>query len=868
MKKLAGLLVFIGVTFALTMAGQAYSGLSFEYDEKTYTLEQVSLPESGFPFDVQQKDGVLEFTDKTTGLEASLTINSLDKTSFDALRKYYNNDDLTSDELYAKYLGLQESYIPALQDVYRNSFLYGSAETPYTESNMKIFFQGTEDVFGRPADVFLYNILKAERGNYLEETHLGLIIPISIDYAVANLDISFKTGQFNDGMKDAVTLLLNSLRFNGLPKQTDALKLFGQEDVIEAANKGIYPTPGDKDVPLTDLKDSQAGFALKYPSSYWAYMQNALGGKLASESFKINPDNIFSVSAEQTRDADAIDDRIDYIYSDSNTKINDKHKETVTINGEEYVYLTYELENADGVVTYIQDYFTLRNDMIYDLSLSSRFTRPSSGLNDEFARIVESFTTTAPENKAPDENTRFITYANKEEGYSFDYPDNWKLTGLSSDINYDSLSLKMPELSGQMEVYFSEGELNPGIASYDIPACLSGVDTVSFDRYIKKYTPPYTGAVKKLLYFSSKIEDGIIYVYKLINYVDPNGRTRLSYSIDIVNKGKIYSMFISVSEYASLEGRIANPELDSLVNSIAASFKYEETPESKERLASGETRNRKVVELEKIVQKLLGSDARITQAVNAGSGGSYYITVENYRNSGYYRVKPDFNAGTAIIEQKVLREDIIGTELNKIYNELKYEKIVSYSVYEDTMYLEVNSRNSTDSDYISRTYRINVEVSPNGILWETIYMNHPRILKKELKAFLEAYLSASVEITYLSPDEFKDIENYRKGNSNYTTMVYAEFDGRSGFFILEINPRDDDIKLLSYKSSDTLYEEIASGIEQNDNRTIMYDFFDKNNFTMNFEIRESGKAETVESYHVKLNPETLMLDYAKTKAQP
>lgn len=862
MKKLAGLMLLAGMMLTFTMVCHADSGLQFEYNNKTYTLEQVLAPESGFPFEVQQKDGGLQFTDNVSGLTAAFRLNSLDRSSFEALRKYYNDEISTSDELFEKYIGLQKSYIPALQDLYRNSFLYGDKDNPYSESNMKLFYQGTDYIFGQTSDVFLYNIINSDRLKRLEETHLDIIIPISDYYSLINVNVTVKTGQLNAGVEDAVSKLLGCIRFNGLPVQTDILKVFGQKDAVEACNAGVYPASEGGGAVL-EFKDAFAGFSFKYPAAYSDYMQNSVGGKLFFKSFKIDPNDTFSVSSELTDTRDAIKEKIACI-KENDGSVSIKEEGTAAVGDIEFEYLGYELKSDDGVVTYVRDYFTARDKRIYNLRLSSRFAEPSSALISEFEEILNSFSLTDPEKKYPAETEDFAVYSNKEEGYSFIYPDSWRLTDLSKDINYDSLSLKMPELSGPIDFYFSEGELSPGINSADIPACLSGTDTVSFDRYIKKYTPPYTGAVKKLLYSSSKSEGGITYVYKLINYLDSNGRTRLCYSMDIVKNYKIYSMFISLSEYASSDGRIADPHINSVIDIIASSFKYEETYESKERADFGEKRNRKVVQLENIVRQMLGSGAKVTQAVNAGSTGSYYLTVENIENSGYYRVKPDFIHNSAVIEERTLKNEILDTELAKIYDTLKHEKIISYSLDDSNMTLSVRSHSSADSASFTRTYQVKVDVSPNGVLWETIYKNHASILKKGCKAFLEGYLSTDVDINFASADEFEDIETYRKSNDNYSTAVYAEFKNKSGFFTLEINPRNDNINLVSFKPTDNLFREVSAGIVQSAEMGFITDYsFNGSDFAFSMNMYSIVKGEFTERYKIKYNPDTLLFEYEK-----
>ncbi|NJD02217.1 MAG: hypothetical protein FIA99_06380 [Ruminiclostridium sp.] len=656
MKKLAWLILLAGMIFAPATVSHAESVLSFEYNGKTYTVEQASSPESGFPFDVQTKDGLLLLSDKALGFSAFIRQNSLDKSSMGALRKYYNDYSSIDFEIFTKYIDLQKSYIPALQDLYRSSYLFGNPENPNSETNMKVFYQDKDEIFGNKSDVILYNIINSDRLNYSEETHLDMIVPVYSDLSLISINFTFKAGNLNKETEQAVYKLLSYMRFTGFPVQTGTLKVFDEKEAVIAANAGIYKTAGGNSGDFTELKDETAGFTLKYPSSYLPYMENKLGGKLNYKSFKISPRQVLSISAEQTSATGSVYDKASYM-KELYKPITVKKEGKETISGNEFVFLIYELKDGEGNVTYIKDYFTAGDKFIYNIRLSSRFEDASAELDSDFHKILSSFIISDAEVVKTGSEAPFIKYSNKEEGYSFLYPVKWKLTDVSKDINFDSLSLKIPELSGPIDIYISEGELKADINPEEIPSILSGVDAEVSARNTRNYTPPYTGTLNRLLSHSFQKDNEITYVYRLVNYMDSNGRPRLCYSKDIVKKNKIYSMFISVSEYATLNGSVSDTDINTVIEKIASSFKYEGTYESNERDSFGETRNRKVVKLENILKQQLGRDAKIVQAVNTSVGGSYFINVEGVEDSGYYRVKPDFTSNSLFIEEALLKKD-------------------------------------------------------------------------------------------------------------------------------------------------------------------------------------------------------------------
>ncbi len=788
MKRLAGFILLVGMIFSLKAVSHAENRLSFEYNGRAFTIEQASYPKSGFPFELLAKEGVLLLSDKASGLSASIRLDSLDEAALEALRKYYNDQSSIDYEMFTKYIDLQKSYIPALQDLYRNSYLFGDSGNSYAESNMKVFYQDKNKIFGNNSDVFLYNIISSDRLDYLEETHLDLIIPVYSDLSLLSINFTFKAGNLNSEAEQAVYRLLGGIRFPGFPVQTGQIKVFGEKEAIMAANAGIYSTAEGNADTCVELKNEEAGYSLEYPSSYLPYMENRLGVKLNYVSFKASPDQIFSVSAEQVSVTDSVYDKPSYIKEFYRDAITVKKEGTATMDGKEFVFLNYELEDTDGYITYVRDYYTSGGGFIYNLRFSSRFMAAPEESDSQFDRILGSLTLDSAGTEGAKSDVPFRRYSNKEEGYSFLYPVKWNLTDLSRDINFDSLYLKIPELSGPIDISISEGELKKGIGSGAIPSILAGTDTDAYEKSISNYTAPYAGAEKRLLSNSVKKENGITYVYRLVNYLDPNGRMRLCYSMDIVKKSKVYSMFISVSEYATSNGSVSDLNINAIIDTIASSFKSDETYESHERDSFGETRNRKVVLLESILRKQLGPDAKITQAVNSKAGGSYYLLVEDIADSGYYRVKPDFSNNTLLIEE--------------------------------------------------------------------------RLLVKDCKSFLKGYLSTDAEVYFASGDQLKALENFRTGNGHYTMVVYAEFGNQSGFLLLEADPQQPMINVISFKSSSNLAEEISAGIAQNaEVGFIIGHSIDKRDFTMNFHFYSSVKGHFFKSYQILCNPETLRLKY-------
>ena len=862
MKKLAVFIILAGMLMTFKLACYAESSVGLYYNNSTYTIEQSSLPQSGFPFNVSQKDGVIELSDKAASFTASIKYNVLDEASFNMLRQYYNDNKSSRDDLFKKYLDLQKSYIPAMQDLYNISFLYGDAANPSSQSNMKVFYEKQDKFFGQTADVFLYNVIKSENLSVNEETHLDMIVPVPSQFSLISINLITKSGSLDSTLIENICTLLGYLRFTGLPSQTAIPGVFMDKNAIDASNAGIYPIAGKNTVKYSELADEQAGYRLLYPSTFIPYMQNSIGGKLLFKSFKITPNHIFSISVKPIEKVSGLEDEIFFIKEGNNTSIKIKQEGKFNIAGKKFNILKYDLKTGNNVL-HVQDYLITNGTMLYKFQLNSLLEEPSAAITDEFNKILASLCFTVQQNKAASGEDVFTRYENKEEGYSFVYPKGWQLDDISTDINFDKLRVKFRDLSGPIDIYMAEGELYQGCNLEEVITGLTGQS----DKCIKKYEPPYAGTVKKLLDISCTIKDSTIYLNKLVNYKDTNGRSRLCYSANIIKGSKIYSIFITVGEYLAKDGKFTDIGVNKLLNSIASSFRLENTKESMARKAVGETRNRKVVFLEDFIKKKLDPMLTITSITTTSTNGSYYLTIDNTSESGYYKINLDYPNKKLQIEEKVLKSQIMKTELEKLNKTYSERQITGMEQDKRNMTVIISSRSSDTAPVVTRTYNINVSFSKKGVEWETVRTDHAEQLKRECKIYLDSFFLADVKIFFSNKYEFKDIETYRKNNCTYRTLIYAEFNKTSGYFTLEIDPVDDSIRVLAYKPLVALFTDIKVKYKYGESGYHVSDYsFDSDKLTMQLYLTSlADSAVSMESFKIWYNPETNCIESDKIK---
>ena len=180
-----------------------------------------------------------------------------------------------------------------------------------------------------------------------------------------------------------------------------------------------------------------------------------------------------------------------------------------------------------------------------------------------------------------------VLYENREEGYSFQYPQSWTLQDISPGIDYDRLRLSVPGHSGTLEITFQE--------SY------SGNNTAFGSP---EYIPPFIPKTSKLLFSDLMIDSDISTVYSLGVYVDDNGRNKLFSSVDILKGTKLYSLNITAGEYRTKSGYFDDENINKMIDMVISSFRAYDTPESKARSIAGETRNMKLVFLENTLKPL------------------------------------------------------------------------------------------------------------------------------------------------------------------------------------------------------------------------------------------------------------------------
>ncbi len=792
MKKL---FVFFLITIALTYTCQppvqAEHLLSFVHSGVQYTAEQAAEPESGYPYAVEDEDDVLYITDDDSGIQAEITYLTLDTETFDMLRDYYNNPALSDTELYSRYVELKKSHVTALEALYNTKDLNNDKKT--SETGMRVFFRGTDTLFDvEHCSVYLYNIAQYEGIDYQEQVHLDMIIPARSADTVITIKFTISREQFSDKTSTGIAEILSDLRFKGLSAQQDAPAVFNDESVISAAQLGIFPAPSQEQPVYVEYKDTSAGFSILMPDSYIPYIQNNLGGVLDYISFKIDPVQIFSISSEPLHRSEAID-AITRFKVASYDKIKVHDSGTLDFGDNIYKYLSYT-SSDDGIPQYFYDYYIKSEARLYKLQLQCKISEPGSNVKKQFEEILKSFHT-LDTNAMDDSELKIqsgtissLKYLNSEEGYSFRYPLGWRLEEVSPDIAYDKLRLVVPGLSGALDISIQESSLKQIVTFSDVMKSVNGSSISSWSALTNSYNPPFEGKTSKLLYSDFAIDGAISTIYRLSVFMDENGRNRLCYSVDIIKGRKLYSMFITAGEYRTTAGQFDDVRINELINLVADSFRLESTPESEARRISGETRNRKLVFVENYMRRLIDPGLVITSVEKTYPDQTFFVTVGNSADSGYYRIKLDYPNRQVEILGSVLKRNILNNELRRLKVLHGDKIIIGTTQNESKMTLAIESRENLISAKVTRTYQVNISFDHNRISWQTVRLAHQEDYMWECGLYIKSLMPSGTDVFFSGSNVFKDLSPYRQKGLKYRFMTYAQSDNISGFLLLSMDP--------------------------------------------------------------------------------
>ncbi len=516
---------------------------------------------------------IVSLEDKYGLFNATVSCDRMDDSTTALIRKYTGNPSMTEEEVFDKFSSYKKDYFALMEDFYKKGFLYGGADGNPGEYNIKTYKEYDEKVFGQDSHIILYNTITPAKQDSNEITHLDISIPVFKNKTIYSVNFTLDKNYVNEMTFRRMSELLNSIKIVDTPQQTDPVKVFTDKSSLNQAYQGIYGDP-DKSANIYDEYINRAsGYKTSLPSSFTPYIQNNIVNSFDYRSFKVDYNSFFSISVEPAlAGSSSIINKINYIKYSNGSKINITTENSIKLPGKEVEFLEYELSGSSET-TYIRDYFILHGSRLYNIQLNSRSSRPNLSLQNEIARTVLMFDFLQPSKDTEVETPSAIRFTNVSGGYTLLYPEDWQLHRNSSEkTGYLRLALRNSDLSGPLDILINEGELNTELSYSGIPKFAALQNISGLDSYFVNYSAPYMGKTGRLLFVSYVYKKNASYIYKLVDYLDDNEKSRLCYSVDIVSEKKVYSLFISLSKYATADGRFNDEGVNKALTLIGSSF--------------------------------------------------------------------------------------------------------------------------------------------------------------------------------------------------------------------------------------------------------------------------------------------------------
>lgn len=401
-----------------------------------------------------------------------------------------------------------------------------------------------------------------------------------------------------------------------------------------------------------------------------------------------------------------------------------------------------------------------------------------------------------------------MKFSNDRKGYSIFYPDDWSIQDNSQDINYDSFEITNPNFSGPLDIVINESEYTSNLTAAELLRYTTGYDSSSLDKYFKNYIAPYTGKTFKVLKSSIDAYNDFTMIYKLVNYLDEGDRYKMCYSIDIVRDNKINSLYISASEYLFQDGVLADRDLNYILDFMSKSFCIEDTKEYNKSLHSSDKRNNKIIFIENFFKDALGKSTVVTFAKNLTSEKDVLIYINNSDEAGAYRLVFDYTNKKIEVASRVLNPEIAKSAEEKLRNIFKGKYIQDISVNFNDMTISIKYSDTLISEPTTKVYYLQVTPSKKDFSIDFVRKFNTESIKEECQNFLENYLLNDVQVYF--PKSFNYLnENWNKYYYEKILIpIYAESDGQSGYFYLEVDPVTDCTRILKYISTNDLIQKI------------------------------------------------------------
>ncbi|MDQ2087407.1 PsbP-related protein [Herbivorax sp. ANBcel31] len=571
------LFIFLYFSSNLTYANLKYKGETFSItDTADFNLLDIKNT---------YDENSIALTDKKDQFTVLITSDVINDEALNNMRQILVDYTSSDQEIFYEIFEYKKSYFKAMVEHNKDDFYFGSSEDSLTESYIKVFKEYDQILFGESSNIILFNTIKNSKQPVFEETCLNITIPSFSNMSIYSINITGKKGFLTKDNINTISSIIKSLNIPNSDNCNNTLDLFSDAQAVDRANQGIYPDLNQTNIEFTEYSNKKHNYKIYHPSTFIPYLKNSMVKSFDYVSFKIDYNKHYSISVENQVDSDTYAmDKKEQLKSLNGNKLTVLDYGESNISNEYYNFLRYKTKEDYGML-YVTEFYTLQDSKLFTISLNSKFKEPSSTVINIFEKIVSSIEFTESDNiYSLSEDVTFDKFTNDSEGYSFLYPDSWTVTNKSKNINFNTFHVKSSEYSASLDIIVNESSFLPVLSKADILEFVTQTNNSSLKQFFINYSAPYADKTHKILNTSFKEKNDVLYIYKLINYLDERDRHRLAYSIDIVHNNKIYSLFISINDFLASGTDFTDDRLMNIIDIIADSFCIEKNALPKEHL--------------------------------------------------------------------------------------------------------------------------------------------------------------------------------------------------------------------------------------------------------------------------------------------
>lgn len=576
MKKIFAVFVFALLTL-ITVINCYADGKPGGKGNTTYKNAEyhyrLSVPESVYIAHYPgSEDSSLRLVDTSNRLTTVITCDVIDQETMAELRETLGDSSTSDLDIFKSAVQIKNNYYSALERIFRNDSLYGSADQKDRISNVKIYSDQSDSIFGVNSQVILYNTIQQDLRSVSEETYITMVVPAYSRNSIYTLNFKMEKGTLKDTTVQGIHSLLQSIEIQGLKSQSALPQIFSDKPLLSQVNQGIYPGVEQEGFQYHYDTNPAMGYRIRYPATFTPYRMNSIIDQLQYTSYRIDPYTTFSLQAENVGDGDnSIQDKLNALIFDpaNNTQILETG---VKIFNEKNVdYVMYRTEDPN-VTAYTARYYIKMDSMVYTLELNSQFAPPSSKILSEFEKICASLERLPMTASSDSSDIPMSWYINDESDLSFRFPSSWTLTE-----NYDTttpvriLTLKNPAMSSAVDISIQESDLTkaPG---YTELAKIASAEPAASKELLNLPDVPFENRRHLQLASTFRYNRDESKIVKLVNYLDENERQKSGYWVSFIKGQKVYTLFINVSEYMFNNKQELDSGLRAMINSIADSF--------------------------------------------------------------------------------------------------------------------------------------------------------------------------------------------------------------------------------------------------------------------------------------------------------